>query len=377
MTGRRPSRQLAAAADAGSFLGTFALLFVAIGGLFAIDTSLAKLEQAESRSEARQVFQEGVQLAAEGRNFDAADRFRTALSDERTNPLYQRALASALLVAGKITDAEAVLTDRLQHDPTDAAASLIMARALAKDRKPREAISYYHRAIYGQWVQDSLANRVQARFELVDLLARQDAKHELLAELLPLEDEALPDVGTRKRIARLFITAGSPVRAAEIFRNLVHRDTTDADAYTGLGEAEFEQGSYQAALISFETASRLVPGNPEIAARLALCRQVAALDPTQRLLSADEQYRRSLTLVDLALGAVVGCAGPEPVPLVQSVIDSSRAALAQRASGRPYDAIEANLHLAQRLWQLRQMACGRPVTEAERPLGLVLEKVTR
>jgi len=377
MTGRRPSRQLAAAADAGSFLGTFALVFVAIGGLFAIDTSLAKLEQAESRSEARQVFHEGVQLAAEGRQFDAADRFRTALSDERTNPVYQRALASALLGAGKIIDAEAVLTDRLQHDPTDGAASLTMARALAKDRKPHEAMSYYHRAIYGRWDQDSLANRIQARLELVDLLARQDAKHELLAELLSLQDEAPADIGTRKRIARLFITAGTPVRAAEIFRNLVDRNTTDADAYTGLGEAQLDQGNYQAALISFESASRLAPGNPEIAARLTLCRQVAALDPTPRLLSADERYRRSLTLVDLALGAVVSCAGPEPVPLVQSVIDSSRAALAQRASGRRHDAVEANLGLARRLWQVRQTACGGPVSRAEQPLALVLEKVAR
>jgi tetratricopeptide (TPR) repeat protein len=377
MTRARPSRQLAAAADAGSFLGTFALVFVAIGGLFAIDTSLAKLEEAESRSEARQVFQEGTRLAAEGRNLDAADQFRTALSDERTNPVYQRALASALLAAGKIADAEAVLTDRLQHDPTDAAASLVMARALVRDGKLREGISYYHRAIYGRWDQDSLVNRVHARFELIDLLARNGARRALLAELLPLQDDAPTDVATRKRVARLFITAGSPVRAVEIFQDILRHGGGDADTYAGLGEAEFEQGNCRAALTSLETAARLDPGNAGIAARLAVCHQVVALDPTLRRLSSAEQYRRSLTLVDLALGSLASCAGPAPVRPVTAAIDSARAALAQRAREPREEAVGANLDLARRVWQVRRQECPKPVQDSEKSLALVLDKLTQ
>ena len=62
------------------------------------------------------------------------DRLRSAVSAERQNPVYQRALANGLLAMGKITDAETVLTERLQHDPADAEAHQHTRRRRRGDR---------------------------------------------------------------------------------------------------------------------------------------------------------------------------------------------------------------------------------------------------
>jgi tetratricopeptide (TPR) repeat protein len=367
-----------AAASAGSFVGTFALILAAIAALFVIDTFLAERERAASRSEARRLFEEGRQLERQGAAAEAVDRLRSAVSAERQNPVYQRALAAALLSAGKPAEAKVVLTERLQHDPTDAEASLIMARALVVERKLPQAIAFYHRAIYGQWDDRQAGNRLQARFELVELLAREDARQELLAELLPLQSEAPRDVRTRKRVARLFIAAGSPARAAEIFRNIVRLDAGDADAYAGLGEAELLRGNYRTARADFVRALKLRPGDRDIAARLELCDRVLALDPTQRGIGTAEQYRRSLTLLDLTVRAFDGCATPGAAMPDQAALDSARARIAQGVSAvRLSEAGERNLDLGEQVWQARRRVCSGPVPVAEKPVELVLDKLAQ
>ena len=367
-----------AAADAASFLGTFALIVLAIAVLFAADLFLAKEDRAASRAQARQLFAEAVGLAGQGKRLEAVDRFRSAYSIERTNPTYQRALAGALLSAGKPADAEAMAGERLQHDPADAEASEIMAQALTEEGKLAQAISYYHRAIYGQWDRDPAGNRVRARFGLVDVLARQDSKEELLAELLPLQREAPGDVATRHRIAHLFTAAGSPTRAIELFRDLLRQNRHDADAYAGLGEAEFERGNYRTALADFTTAADLKPSGPEIAAGLARTNQVLGLDPTQRGLRPDERYRRSLRLLALILQAGGGCLSRTAVDSVRAQVDTARSVGNQRPPANPsYRATERNLDLAEQLWQARRSECPSPVPDSERPLALVLDRVAQ
>jgi tetratricopeptide (TPR) repeat protein len=363
---------------AGSFVGTFALIFAAIAALWAIDTLLAEKERAESRSEARHMFQEALILKDQGRELEALDRLSSAHSMERDNATFQRALAQTLLATGKIAECEALLTSRLQQDPTDAAASLIMARALVAERKIRQAIAFYHRAIYGEWEDDRIGNRVQARFELVDLLARENAREELLAELLPLQDEAPNDVKTRERIARLFIAAGSPLRASEIFQDILRRHSHDAEAYAGLGEAELQRGNYRAARADFLMALKMGAPETEVAARLSLCNQVLALDPTQRGIGTDEQYRRSQSLVQLTLRTVSSCTSPAAVQSLEGLADTVKIALLRQVSrAHLHDAVEKNLDLAERLWQIRMENCSPRVADSNDVLRLVMEKAAQ
>jgi tetratricopeptide (TPR) repeat protein len=387
VTGRDPTRR-APAADAGRFLGTFALILAGMAGLFAVDTLLAGVDARERRSEAAGLYREGAELAAAGQHARAVDRLQGAVAAERGNPVYQRALASALLEAGRVTEAGRVLDDRLQHEPTDAAAALLTAHALERQGRLQDAVSYYHRAIYGHWDADSAAHRIRARFELVDLLAQLGAQQELLAELLPLQSAAPADVATRRRIARLFLEAGSPPRAIEIYRDLLRRDPRDAATWAGLGEAEFARGAYRSARAVFAAAARLAPADSAFRERLATTGRILALDPTQRGLAREEQRRRARALLGLTRAAADSCFAADPSRVGPQ--DSSRAVLADSirmavgadsttvaADSTAPDQVERDLALAERLWDLRRRACAGALGPGEQVLGLVLDKVAQ
>jgi tetratricopeptide (TPR) repeat protein len=369
------SRQ--APASAAVFLATFAFILLAMAGLFAVDLFLAGLERRELRSEARHLYEEGMSLARGGRQLQAVDRFQSAVAAERSNPVYQRALADAMLTAGKPAEARAIAAAQLQREPTDAAASLLVARSLVREGNLAEAVPYYHRAIYGFWDQDPAANRVRSRFELVDLLARIGAQRELLAELLPLQGQAPTDYATRRRIAHLFLDAGAPSRAIEIFRALLREHGRDADTYAGLGEAELARANYRSARANFAAAAQLSPDDSTIARRLALAQRVIGLDPTQRGIGSEERYHRSIELLGLTVQAADRCLAADTSGANRGIVDSARAAMAapRRRSTTRHEAVELNLNLAERLWELRRSECPALPTAAEEPVALVLERV--
>lgn len=321
---------------------TFGLVFLAIAVLFAADTYLARMESSESAVEATRLFNEGRLLIARGDGVDAIERIRDALSIERTNRFYQQTLAQTQLAAGKTADAEATLDGLLESDPTDGQANLILGRVLAKESRFPEAISYFHRAIYGQWEQDAAQNRLRARFELIDLLAQRDSKEDLLAELLPVQDQVPRDLQARARMGRLFLRAGSPTRAADIFRGIVQEAPANADGYAGLGESEFAQANYSAAARDFGDAVRLAPANDTVRKRSELCDELLELDPTLRGLSPAERLNRSRKLVNLKVG----------------------------------QGTESNLDLAEELWKARAKEC-KSQPPSDDPLALVMARLAR
>jgi tetratricopeptide (TPR) repeat protein len=360
-----------------SLLSTFVLILAAMAVLFAADTFLVKLQQAEDRAEATRLYGKGRDMMAAGHYSEAAAQFKDAVSVDRQNREYRMALAGALLAAKDFSEAEQTLTTLLQEDSTDGDANLMMARLLAAEDQPAQAISYYHRAIYGRWTTNPAQNQLRVRFELVDLLAKQHTKEELLAELLPLQEEAPKDLATRKRIGQLFLSAGSPARAADVFRQLLHDDPQDADIYAGLGEAEFGRGNYQTAHADFLEAAQLKPDDSAIRARVELCEQILALDPTRRGLSPGDRYQRSLRLVGLALDQVNRCAPPAD-PAGQQQRDAADKVLKTKLpASRQSAAIESNLDLAEQLWTAHGRQCSSTPPASEDALSLVLAKIAQ
>jgi tetratricopeptide (TPR) repeat protein len=250
-----------------------------------------------------------------------------------------------------------------------------MAHVLIQSGEFDEAVSYYHRAIYGQWKQDPGGNERNTRLELVNLLAQHGAKRELLAELLPLQDEAPNDVGTRMKIGHYYLLAGSAGRAAEMFHQILHQYPRNGDAYDGLGQAEFAQAKYPQAHEYFLAASRLKPEDEEIKNRLKLCERILDLDPTRRGLDPVERFQRSLKLVELSLASLSECAASassQPAELM----DRAKKALKARI---PHSerATEANLDLAEELWQARRSQCPQAVSPAEQPIAAVLARMSQ
>ncbi len=358
-------------------MGTFALVFLAIAALFAADMFLAKTEQAESQVEAARLFEQGRGLMQRGENAEAIERIKEAISIERGNRDYLRTLAQAQVAAGSTADAESTLTELLQSDSTDGLANLIMARVLVKEGRFAEAISYFHRAIYGRWNEDAVENRLHVRFELIDLLAQRNSKEELLAELLPIQDEAPRDLKTRTWMGRLFLLAGSPARAADIFRGILHDAPGNTDAYDGLGEAEFARGNYRAAQRDFQTALRLAPNDQSPRRRLDVCNELLMLDPTIRRLGPVQRFNRSLKLVDLTLDETRQCIAQNPSPELQGLLDKADKTLrADVSAAHESEFSESNLDLAEQLWQARKKECKSPPA-VDSPLALVLARLSQ
>jgi len=362
-------------------VGTFAIVFAAIAVLWAVDSFLERIDRSETSAEALRSFTEGQALAAAGRNAEAVERFQDALAIARDNRDYQLALANALLAVGKTSEAEATANQALQHDSTDGPANLTMARIYLHEGDFDEAESYYHRAIYGRWPSDPARHRTDVRLELIDRLSRQDltrpdARQELLAELLAVEGD-VTDVPTQKRLAHLYLAAGSPSHSAQLFQTIVRERHNDPDAYAGLGDAELAQRNYRRARTDFETALRYDHGDAAVRKRLDLTEEVLGLDPMILGLSAAERYGRSALLLKLASDALTRCAGQNPSQETADLLGKSAAALKTHVrQDRESDAMEANMNLALDLWKARGKVCG-PVTEPEEPLGLVLAELNR
>ncbi len=349
------------------FTGVAITLVVIVVALSALDRSLATVESAELHAVAQRSYLEGSRLLAAGKAAEAVDPLRVAHSTERQNSDYELALISALTGAGRTADAELLLDEMLQRAPNDGRVDLVAARLMTREGKTTDAEAYYHRAIFGRWPADEAERRIEARVELIDQLMKQNRKQELLAELISLEAQPAAGADVRKRLAGWFLLAGSPGRAAEIYRAMAANDPEDIAAAEGLGEAELEQGQYDAARAAYLQASFQHPNDASIRSHLETLNTVVALDPALRQLTSEEKYRRSLRILDMARAGLAQCA-PE-----NALVASASAVLAARAPAHvTNEDAEKLLALAQQAWRTRSDTCGGGETDA---LSLLMKKL--
>jgi Flp pilus assembly protein TadD len=346
-------------ANVSIFLGTIWGIVALIGLLLAFDLFLARIDGRESAARADTEYRSGLAALRAGHPSDAADHFGAAVGIERTNINYTLALGEALLQEGRTADAEATLRSLLERAENDGAVNLTMAHVMVREGRAEDAKAYLHRAIFGRWGVDSVERRNQARFELIDLLAARGPPRELLAELLPFEDVSPDSVALRRRLGKLFILAGSPVRAATMFREVLRRDSTDGEAYAGLGETAIAAGNLRTARADLAEAVRLRPADAEARRRLTLVDTVLALDPTARGIDASERLSRSRALLARVVAVISSCAGP-----AAGRLDSARTLLStpptQRAArGRENSDAEADrlMQAVGDVWGTRTAAC--------------------
>jgi tetratricopeptide (TPR) repeat protein len=192
-----------------------------------------------------------------------------------------------------------------------------------------------------------------------------------------VQEDATSDPKTRIRIGRLFVQAGSPARAAQVFRDILHDAPANGEAYAGLGEAEFARGNYRVAQRDFLAAVRWAPDDQAVRQRLDFSNELLRLDPTIRDLSAAERFRRSLKLVELTLDEIRSCIGPNPSQELRGLLDKVAKALAVHVGvAHKNEVSESNLDLAEQLWQARKKECKSP-PDGNTPLALVLARLTQ
>lgn len=336
---------------APAFVGTITLVVLSIVGFLFFDLSLAAIDRRESAGHAASSYEEGLGLLRVNQPAAAIEQFRTAVTIDRTNVGYALALAEAFLRAGRLTDAESTLKVLLTRTENDGAVNLTMAHVVAREGRINDAKAYFHRAVFGRWGADSTVRRAQARFELIDLVARHGTAPELLAELLPLEDVPADSTALRLRLGNLFLRAGSPARAANMFRGVLRREPQSADAFAGMGESALSLGNIRTARIDFSEASRLRPDDARLRARAALADMALRLDPTGAELSPAERRDRAHSLLGRTVAALVSC-GEVDTPAMAG----ARALIAGQATrnGASYDVL---VNAAIDLWSGRSTRC--------------------
>lgn len=354
----------------GLLLGVLAIM----AALFSFDKFLATVEHNEINREADSLRSEGERLLATGQASASLVPLQRAYALVRTDRRSELSFARALAAAGKVLEADARLRHLLEIEPNDGAANLAMARLQVRRSNWSDAESFYHRAEYGHWKDTGQVNQV--RQELVRFLADRGEQKALLSELLILEDESTHTLETQKQLAHLFLVAGSPARAAKMYRTILKREPDDTQSYVGLADTQLAAGNYPAALSSLSEARRLRPDDTAIVRQIGIATRLVALDPTPRRLRSKQKYERSLLVLRLIAADLAQCAARLPADIeVRELL-----ALANAAEKSPpqvtNEMSESILAVAQELWKTRSEKCvgSKP---PDTLLSLLMEKISQ
>jgi chloride channel protein, CIC family len=319
---------------------------------------------------ARQQEAAGSQLVKEGRYEEAVAQFREALSISQSveNRL---ALGLALVKAGYPDEGSIYLKEVLRERPDSGPALLALAEVAAQQGRIDDAVAQYRRAIDGSWPGNAAESRMEARIDLVKVLANAGRRVQAQNELLALAAEIPRRPDFEKRIAGMLTDLGLPSQAAAVYRDVLERNPRDAAAQDGVGEAELAEGNFAAAQQAFRAAVQIDPTDETAARRIALCNQILALDPEARGVRAPERYQRSRNLLADVVGQIQHCL-PQPTGLsqAQELLANHRRPLSFG------DAAETNVAAASRLWREALPAC-EPKPNPDSPLARLMAQLTR
>ncbi|MGA8027991.1 MAG: tetratricopeptide repeat protein [Bryobacteraceae bacterium] len=352
-----------------------------IAGLATFDKFLASAQEAAVEQLARRSYLDGLVERRAGKTNEAVEAFRKAHALERGNTEYELELTDALIAAGKRDQADLLMRELLDEEPNDGRANLLAAHLMIAEERIAEAESYYHRAIYGEWPSDAIAHQIAVRMELADFLAGKGKQQELLAELLPLQEQTRNTPALERPIAQLFLAAGSPSRAVDEYWALIKQNPKDAAAHVGLGEAELQRGEYRAAHEAFADAATQKPDDDSIRHKLQLSSTLMALDPTPRKLTSMEKYQRSLRILDRTRSDLEECIASHPAldseATEELLISANNVLTGTIPASVTNETAENVLGLAEKAWQTRLKACGASISPNEEPLRLIFQRLAQ
>jgi CIC family chloride channel protein len=313
-------------------------------------------------------------LLQQGRNDEAVQQFRDALSGAPGNVQYRLALGLALAKDQHLQEASVYLNALLKRDPENALANLGEAQIAVAQGKTADAVKFYRRAIDGAWPAGQDDKRMQTRFELVSLLQKTGQRTQAIAELLAALGPAAHDTSVKSRIGQLLLSYGAAREAADVFRNMVQTNGRDANAYAGLGQADLAMDNYQDARNAFQRALQLNPADATSKAQLDLSDRVLALDPNARGLRAAERYQRSQELLQAEVMRVDQCQPQSQAAGLAGPTAAARVALTSKPRRTELeDAADKNLGLAEDLWKQEQKLCS--AGQAQNPNDQAIERV--
>jgi len=268
-----------------------ALTLLAVLG-FAGVTRLVNRFVQQQKALARHLYQQGLNEQQAGKFPLALEHFREALTYDHDNSQYQLSLARALRDSGRTDEAETHLISLWERTPQDGAVNLALGRLAAREKLLDKTMQYYHSAIYGVWTSNPDENRLNAWFELIDFLIRQNARPQAEAELITISAELPPRPDLGLRVADLFARVEDYDHALAEYRRVLDAERANLRALAGAGDAAFHLGRYRTAVHYLEEASGIDSHNDQTNQMLQVSKLVLSRDPFLRGISSVERERR-------------------------------------------------------------------------------------
>lgn len=289
------------------------LTVLAILGLVAVTRLVNRFEE-QQKALARHLYARALQEQQANKPNLAVEHFRDALVYSPDNFEYQLQLARALRDTGRTQESETYLVALWERSPQDGAVNLALGRLAARQRQLDKTLQYYHNAIYGVWSTDADQRRLQAWFELIDVLMRENARPQAQAELITLAAELPPDPALRLRIADSFANMQVYDRALGEYRQVLKLERNNEPALAGAGKAAFNMSQYALATHYLQEASNANPQDAEVAKLLEVSRLVLARDPFSGAISVEERNLRLRSIFDDAGKRLDSCMGTPAAP---------------------------------------------------------------
>jgi tetratricopeptide (TPR) repeat protein len=348
----------------------FAVLTVLAIVFFLIVTGLSRMYQSQRQALGTRWFTRGVAELNAKNYLPAVTDFRAALLYSRDNYDYQLNLAEALIGEGHTGEASAYLLNLWDREPDNGLVNLELARIAANQGKTKEAIRYYHDAVYAAWPSDQDENRHQARLELIQLLLRIHAYTDAQSELIALSENVGDEPKREELIGELFVQAQDYEHALGAFRITLRTDRHNQAALAGAGNAAFQLQRYQLAERYLQEAVAENPKDTQSASLLKTTEMVLHLDPFQRQISASERSRRVMDAFDIAGQRLEECpvqgTGVHPGGGVSGLNDEWNAMkpkiTPRELRGNP-ELVDSAMDLVFRIERQSTLVCGTPSGE--------------
>ncbi|MFZ0735337.1 MAG: tetratricopeptide repeat protein [Candidatus Sulfotelmatobacter sp.] len=348
----------------------FALLTVLAIVFFLIVAGLSRMYQSQRQWLGTRWFTRGV-AELNAKNYGpAVTDFRGALLYSRDNYAYQLNLAEALIGEGHTGEASAYLLNLWDREPDDGLVNLELARIAAHQGKTKEAIRYYHDAVYAAWPSDQDENRHQARLELIELLLRARAYTDAQSELIALSENVGDEPKREELIGELFVQAQDYEHALGAFRITLRSDRHNQAALAGAGNAAFQLQRYQVAERYLQEAVAGNPKDTQSAGLLKTTEMVLHMDPYQRQISAKDRSRMVVNAFEIAGRRLKNCSiqgnGVHPGGSASSLSDEWNAMkpkiTPRELRGNP-ELVDAAMDLVFRIEHQSSLVCGAPTGE--------------
>lgn len=289
-----------------------AAILIGLAGLSSVFwvgvTALSQLYEAQQSTLSERWAARGNTNLKSGRYKDAVEDFHSALRYSHDDHVQQLGLAQSLLGLKRTGEAAVYLETLWEQEPENGLVNRELARIAAERGDVRQALRYYHSAIYATWRNNADAERRDTRWELIKYLLSLNARAQAQSELISLAADVGNDPAPQIDLGEYFLRVGDPLHALAAFELRLKANPRNAEALAGAGTAAFGLAQYPLAEQYLREAAAEQPGDHDIANRLQTVEAAVHLNPYRRDISDAERKRVTIAAFNAAGERLKSCA---------------------------------------------------------------------